>query len=120
MRFFCARSHQPTRSRRSGMAGSGNLETWLTEHKGERMTEEGTLSIVWDGSAYQVRYASNNPHARDRPSYACPDAATLGALLHHCGGGSEASTQAYADLGKGRVTVLVVALSPEQMQAFFA
>ena len=73
-----------------------------------------------DGSASQVRYAANNPHARDRPSYACPDTATLGALLHHCGGGSGAITQAYADLGKGRVTVLLVALSPEQMQAFFA
>jgi len=92
----------------------------LTEHKGERMAEEGTLSIVRDGSAYQVRYASNNPHARDRQSYACPDAETLGALLHQCGVGSEAITQAYAELGKGRVTVLLVALSLEQMQAFFA
>ena len=60
------------------------------------------------------------PSREGSTSYACPDAATLGALLHHCGVGSEAITQAYADLGKGRVTVLVVALSPEQMQAFFA
>ena len=26
------------------------------------MTEEGTLSIVMRENAYQVRYASNNPH----------------------------------------------------------
>jgi len=83
------------------------------------MTEEGTLSIVRQGSAYQVRYASNNPRESDRQVYACPDADTLGALLHHCGVESGAMTQAYAELGKGRMSVLLVALSPAQMQVFF-
>jgi hypothetical protein len=91
----------------------------LTKHKGERMAEDGTLSIVRDGSAYQVRYAANNPRARERQPYACPDADTLGALLHHCGAEAGAITQAYAELRKGRMAVLLVALSPVQRQTFF-
>jgi hypothetical protein len=55
-------------------------ELWLA--KGERMTEEGTLSIVRRGTVYQVRYASNNPYAPDRAPRACHDADTLGAFLH--------------------------------------
>jgi len=82
--------------------------------------EEGTLSIVRHGSTYQVRYASNNPHSLDRQPYGCADADTLRGLLHHCGAEAGAITQAYAELGKGRVAVLLVALSPEQMQVFFA
>ena len=84
------------------------------------MVEEGTLSIVREGSAYQVRYASNNPRARDCQPYACPDADTLRALLHHCGAEAGAVTQAYAELERGRVTVLLVVLSPAQRQHFFA
>jgi len=84
------------------------------------MTEEGTLSIVRHGNAYHVRYASNNPHGSDRQVYACPDADTLGALLHHCGVEPGAMTQAYAELLKGRVAVLLVALSSAQMQVFSA
>lgn len=84
------------------------------------MTEEGTLSIVRHGHPYQVRYAANNPYRRERQPYMCPDADTLGAVLHHCGVESEAMTHAYAELEKGRVAVLLVALSPEQMQTFFA
>jgi len=83
------------------------------------MTEEGTLSIVRHGSTYQVRYAPNNPYGMERQPYACPDADTLGALLSHCGVEAGAITHAYAELGKGWVTVLLVALSPEQMQVFF-
>jgi len=83
------------------------------------MTEEGTLSIVRHGSAYQVRYASNNPHSSDRPPYTCPDGDTLRGLLHYCGAEAGAITAAYVELGKGRVAVLLVALSPEQQQSFF-
>lgn len=81
--------------------------------------EAGTLSIVRHGSAYQVRYASNNPHAMERQPYACPDADTLGGLLHHWGVETGAIMQAYAELGKGRMTVMLVALSPAQMRVFF-
>src|SRR5262249_31717835 len=69
--------------------------------------------------AHQVRYVSNNPHALERQPYACPDADTLGGLLHHCGAETGAITQAYAELGKGRMTVMLVALSPAQMRVFF-
>ena len=84
------------------------------------MTEEGILSIVRHGSTYQVRYASNNPQSLDRQPYGCADADILRGLLHHCGAEAGAITQAYAELGKGRVAVLLVALSLEQRQAFFA
>jgi hypothetical protein len=119
VRFFCACAHhidaqQPWRHERC--VGTSGV---LTEHKGEQMTEEGTLSIVRHGSPYQVRYASNNPQGRERPPYECPDAETLSALLHQCGAEAGAITQAYAELGQGRMAVLLVALSPEQMQAFF-
>ena len=83
------------------------------------MTEEGTLSIVRQGNTYQVRYASNNPRGRDRQTYVCPDADTLDALRHQCGVEAGAITQAYAGLWQGRVAVLLVALSPEQIQALF-
>jgi len=49
--------------------------------KGERMAEEGTLRIVRRGTSSQVRYASNNPYAQDRPPHACYDVETLRALL---------------------------------------
>ena len=83
------------------------------------MTEEGTLSIVRHGSTYDVRYATNNPYGTNRQPYACPDTDTLHALLHQCGAEAGAIRQADAELRKGRVTVLLVALSPAQMQVFF-
>lgn len=49
---------------------------------GEAIPEDGTLSIVRRGAGYQVRYASNNLYAQDRLPRACPDEATLRALLH--------------------------------------
>jgi hypothetical protein len=83
------------------------------------MREEGTLSIVRRGEGYQVRYASNHPYAPERRPYACPDEATLGALLHHFGTAAAAITQACATVRKGGVAVLRIVLSPEQIQAFF-
>jgi hypothetical protein len=49
------------------------------------MTEAGMLSIVRRGMAYQVHYASFNPHDLERQPYPCPDEGTLVALLHHYG-----------------------------------
>src|SRR5213076_2096918 len=57
----------------------------VTRGKGQRMTEEGMLSIVLRGTTYQVRYASSNPHGLEWPPYPCPDEGTLVALLHQCG-----------------------------------
>jgi hypothetical protein len=119
VRFFVPALLPSTPSSHGCMNGSWQPPDVLTEHKGKRMSEEGTLSIVRHGSPYQVRYASNNPQGRERQPYACPDADTLRALLHQCGAEAGAITQAYAELGKGRMAVLLVALSPEQMQAFF-
>jgi hypothetical protein len=101
------------------MHGSWEPLDVLMEHKGERMTEDGTLSIRRRGNAYHVRYASNNPYGRERQPYACADAETLGALLYQLGAEVWVITQACAELEKGRVAVLPVALSPEQMQVFF-
>ena len=81
------------------------------------MTEEGTLSIVRQGPRYQVRYASNNLHDRERLPYACPDEAHLAALLHHCGTESTVISQVCADVRQGKMAVLLVAA--EQFQAFF-
>ena len=81
------------------------------------MTEEGTLSIVRQGPRYQVRYASNNLHDRERLPYACPDEAHLAALLHHCGTESTVISQVCADVRQGKMAVLLVAA--EQLQAFF-
>jgi hypothetical protein len=117
--FFVPALITSTHSSHGGMNGAWEPPDVLTEHKGEHMTEEGTLSIVRHGSPYQVRYASNNPQGRERQPYECPDAETLSALLHQCGAEAGAITQAYAELGQGRMAVLLVALSPEQMQAFF-
>jgi len=84
------------------------------------MTEEGTLSIMRHGGTYQVRYASNNPYGMDCQPYACPDADTLTGLLRQCGAEAGAITHAFAELEQGRMTVLLIALSPVQMQGFFA
>lgn len=95
----------------------------LTRRKGESMTEEGTLSIVRREKAYQVRYASNNPHTLDqRQPYLCTDAAHLEAFLHHCGGDPWSIHQACTELRNGRhagLAVLSIVLSAEQRQASF-
>ena len=83
------------------------------------MTEEGTLSIVRQGPRYQVRYASNNLHDRERLPYACPDEAHLAALLHHFGTESTVLSQVCADVRQGKMAVLLVVVSAEQLQAFF-
>ena len=87
--------------------------------KGEHMAEEGTLSIVRRGTRYQVRYASNNPHAQERPPHACPDEATLRAFLHHLGTDGVSIRQACVDVRKAGLAVLPVALAPAQLQAYF-
>jgi hypothetical protein len=83
------------------------------------MTEAGTLSIVRRGQRYRVRYASNNPHGRERFPHECPDEAHLGALLHHLGTESASITQVCADVRQGKMAVLLVVVSTEQLQAFF-
>jgi hypothetical protein len=83
------------------------------------MTEEGTLSIVRRGSGYQVRYASNNPYDRERFPWACPDETRLVALLHHLGTESTVMTQVCADVRHGKMAVLLVTLSAEQLQTCF-
>ena len=83
------------------------------------MTEEGTLSIVKRGSAYQVCYAANNPRETDHQPRVCPDEDTLGALLHQLGTEPEAITWACAAVRKGGVAVLRILLSSQQIQAFF-
>jgi hypothetical protein len=83
------------------------------------MMEEGTLSIVRHGTRYQVRYASNNPHDQERRARACPDEADLAALLHHCGTELAVIAQVCADVRQGKMAVLLVVVSAEQLQAFF-
>ena len=83
------------------------------------MTEEGTLSIVRRGTRYQVRYASNNRHARERLPCTCPDEAHLTALLHHCGTAVAVMAQVCADVRQGKMAVLLVVVSAEQLQTFF-
>lgn len=82
------------------------------------MMEEGTLSIVRRGQGYQVRYASNNPHGRDRLPHACPDEAGLAALLHQCGTEAASIRRVCADVQQGKMAVLLVVVSAEQLQAF--
>ena len=91
----------------------------LTRRKGERMTEEGTLSIVLRGNTYQVRYASNNPYGMDRQPYVCANEAHLGAFLHQLGVASRFINEAFTALRKSGFTFLLIVLSAEQMQAFF-
>jgi hypothetical protein len=83
------------------------------------MTEEGTLSIVRRGTCYQVRYASNNVHARERRPRVCPDEARLAALLRHCGTESAVIAQVCADVRHGKMAVLLVVGSAEQLHTCF-
>ena len=84
------------------------------------MTEDGILGIVKHGDAYQVRYASYNPHSPDRPSYQCPDEGTLVTLLHHCGMDLWYIQQAGAELQKGGFAALPIALAEAQIQTYFS
>jgi hypothetical protein len=77
------------------------------------MTEEGTLSIVRRGTFYQVRYASNNVHDRERLPRVCPDEARLAALLRHCGTESAVIAQVCADVRHGKMAVLLVVVSAQ-------
>jgi hypothetical protein len=90
----------------------------LRRRKGEPMTEEGTLSIVRRGTGYQVRYASNTLHDRERRPRAYPDEAHL-AALHHFGTEVAVISQVCADVRQGKMAVLLVVISAEQLQAFF-
>jgi hypothetical protein len=83
------------------------------------MTEDGILGIVRQGTTYQVRYASYNPHGMDRPPYSCPDEGTLVALLCHCGMEPWYIQQAGAELRKGGFAALPIVLSEAQMQTYF-
>jgi len=83
------------------------------------MPEEGTLSIVRRGPGYQVRYASNNPYDRERLPQACPDETHLVALLHQLGTESAVMTQVCTAVRHGKMAVLLVALSAEQLQTCF-
>src|SRR5204863_674595 len=87
--------------------------------KGERMTEEGMLSIVPRGATYQVRYASSNPHGMDHRPYPCPDERTLFTLLHACGLDAWGIQQASTELRKGRVAVLPRVGASDPIQAYF-
>jgi hypothetical protein len=83
------------------------------------MKEEGTFSIVRHGQHYQVRYASNNPHGRERFPWVCPDEAHLVALLHHVGTEAAVRTQVCTTVRHGKMAVLLVMVSAEQLHAFF-
>jgi hypothetical protein len=91
----------------------------MRRRKGERMTEEGTLSIMRGEPGYQIRYASNNPYGKERLPRVCPDEAHLAALLHHVGTELTVMTQVCADVRHGKMAVLLVALSAKQLQTFF-
>jgi hypothetical protein len=74
------------------------------------MTEEGTLGIVRLKNIYQVRYASNNPLSMDQRHYQCTDEAELGAFLQQLEIDSWYIKQVFAELWKGRLAALPIAL----------
>ena len=83
------------------------------------MPEEGTLSIVRQGTGYQIRYASNNPHDQERLPHACSNEVHLAAFLHHVGTEVTVIAQVCAEVRQGKLVVLLVGLSAEQLQACF-
>ena len=91
----------------------------LTRRKGERMTEEGTLSILMREDIYNVRYASNNPHSIDRAPYQCSDAEKLGSFLQQLELDAWYITQASTELCQRGFTALPIVLPAEQIQAYF-
>ena len=83
------------------------------------MPEEGTLSIVRQGTGSQIRYASNNPHDQERLPHACSNEVHLAAFLHHVGMELEVIAQVCGDVRQGKMAVLLVGIPAEQRQAFF-
>jgi hypothetical protein len=81
--------------------------------------EEGLLSLMRRGDAYQVRYASTNPYALDPPPVFYHDTATLAALLHCWGIDAWSIHQAMATVRNGSVAVLPVHVTAAQLQAAF-
>ena len=65
------------------------------------MVQEGMLSILRRGTAYQVRYASSNPYDRKQQSCTCANERALvtllalrpGALVDHAGCGRTAARE---------------------------
>ena len=84
------------------------------------MTEDGILGIMKRGDTYQVRYASYNPYGLDRPLYQCLDKGTLVTLLRRCGMDPWYIHQAGAELQKGGVAALPIALAEAQIQTYFS
>jgi hypothetical protein len=101
---------------RLGLAASA--ETGGTDC-GESRLEEGTLSIVRRGHGYHVRYASTNPYAPEPLPRACPDEATLRALLRQVGLEADALQHACAVARTGRMAVLRLHVASEQIHACF-
>ncbi len=97
----------------TGAPGAGDTD------REEPRLEEGTLSLVWRGAAYHVRYASTNPYAPEPPARVCPDETTLRALLHHIGIEAEALQHACAVARHGGVAVLRLRVCPGQIHACF-
>jgi hypothetical protein len=83
------------------------------------MHEEGTLSIVQQGYAYQVRYATNNPYGQERLPWACPGEAHLTAFLHAVGTETAVLPQVCATMRQGKMVVLLVTVSAAQLATFF-
>ena len=81
--------------------------------------EEGMLSIMRRGDAYQVRYASTNPYAQDRPPTSYHDADTLAALLHRWEIDAWSIHQAMATMRSGGIAVLPIRVTAAQLQAAF-
>ena len=61
----------------------------------------GSIGIVRRGHTYQVRYASDNPHEKDRQPYTCPDEAHLETWLHYYGLEPWAIHQVFTELQRG-------------------
>src|SRR5262245_37565390 len=93
--------------------------TTTRDGKGTKMTEEGMLSILRRGTAYQVRYASSNPHGVDRQPHLCPDDDTLRTLLRQCGLDAWAMQQTTTELRHGRLAVLPLVCTPGLLHGYF-
>jgi|RhiMetdeSRZDD1v2_1073273.scaffolds.fasta_scaffold04831_12 hypothetical protein len=87
--------------------------------KGERMMEEGMLSIARRGDTYQVRYASTNPYSVDRLPSQYPDESTLVALLQHWGIETWSIQRVRATVRGGGMAVLLIRFTAAQLQAAF-
>ena len=97
----------------TGAPGAGGTD------RGAAMPEDGTLSILRRGDAYQVRYAANHPYAPESPARVCPDEATLRAVLHALGTDAAALQHACAVARTGKMAVLRLRIAPGQRQACF-